>query len=346
MILTGSGRPDRGQWRLARDRLGPVSCGRDGHRTTTRPEPLRRCVDAANARVHGRAGRPGQRRHLHFGPCGSHQVSRRGDPGARPIAVNSCNAALLDFDAPGRQDGHRIDGGINRPAITDVQIISSPLGGMIYGKDETIEVEVTFDTAVRVSGTPALTLSIGREGFVVMHPIPRTAAYLRGDRSTKLVFGYTVTASDQGPCRRCFDTGECPGGRRGPGSGPAGQRNAQDREEQRRQPACPPAERRARGRPRSPGGGDGEPVRRCASCLSGAGRVDPQSDIFSFWNDTSSFWTDKLYRGCGLPADGHHGAGRAVRRAGDGGGNARIRIRFSTGTRWRWPQARTRSRSR
>ena len=58
---------------------------------------------------------------------------------------------------------------------------------------------MTFDTAVRVSGTPALTLSIGREGFVVMHPIPRTAVYLRGDRSTKLVFGYTVTASDRVP---------------------------------------------------------------------------------------------------------------------------------------------------
>ena len=57
-----------------------------------------------------------------------------------------------------------------------------------YKIDDTIEVDVTFTEAVRVSGQPVVTLDIGGE--------PRPAVYVSGSGSDTLVFAYTVVEGD------------------------------------------------------------------------------------------------------------------------------------------------------
>ena len=55
----------------------------------------------------------------------------------------------------------RINGERARPVITDVSVTSQPLAGDTYGWGETIEVQVTFDREVVVSGTPVVSLTVG-----------------------------------------------------------------------------------------------------------------------------------------------------------------------------------------
>ena len=53
---------------------------------------------------------------------------------------------------------------------------------------ETIEIEATFSTSVDVDGNPGLGLRVDSDW--------RSARYLRGSGSDKLVFGYTVKSTD------------------------------------------------------------------------------------------------------------------------------------------------------
>ena len=57
-----------------------------------------------------------------------------------------------------------------------------------YGIGETIEIEATFSTSVDVDGNPGLGLRVDSDW--------RSARYLRGSGSDKLVFGYTVKSTD------------------------------------------------------------------------------------------------------------------------------------------------------
>ena len=79
------------------------------------------------------------------------------------------------------------------PAVASVDVTSTPTATAdTYGRDETIEVTVTFDQAVTVTGTPRIRLRIGggqQEHF-------RWADYADG-ADTALVFAYTVQAGDQ-----------------------------------------------------------------------------------------------------------------------------------------------------
>ena len=75
------------------------------------------------------------------------------------------------------------------PNITSIAIISEPVrDNNTYGIGETIEIEATFSTSVDVDGNPGLGLRVDSDW--------RSARYLRGSGSDKLVFGYTVKSTD------------------------------------------------------------------------------------------------------------------------------------------------------
>ena len=115
----------------------------------------------------------------------------------RDAADNTVDATLT-YVAPGTQNEHKVDGGptTTAPAIvTDgVQVTSTPMATAdTYGLGETIEITVTFDTAVTVDtsgGTPRIQFRLGP---------PRTdkwAEYSSGSGGTALVFTYTVQSGD------------------------------------------------------------------------------------------------------------------------------------------------------
>ena len=89
-----------------------------------------------------------------------------------------------------RVDGKAVEG---PPIIEALEVTSMPLSGEsdppdTYGFGETIQVKVTFNQAVRVAGSPKLTLNL-QSG-------PKDAAYDSGDDSKLLFFHYAVEAGD------------------------------------------------------------------------------------------------------------------------------------------------------
>ena len=74
------------------------------------------------------------------------------------------------------------------PRITAVAISSDAGADDTYLTGDTIEVTVTFDTAVEVTGTPVLALAVGTGS--------RDAEYASGGGTEALVFAYTVASTD------------------------------------------------------------------------------------------------------------------------------------------------------
>ena len=75
-------------------------------------------------------------------------------------------------------------------SIDTVEITSDPGMDKIYAPGDDIEVTVTFDQAVNVSGTPQILLRLGAGGR-------RWAEYSSGTGTTALVFSYPVAAMDE-----------------------------------------------------------------------------------------------------------------------------------------------------
>ena len=96
------------------------------------------------------------------------------------------NLADRSFARSGDQAQHMVDA--VAPAPTDVLISSTPRNGHTYGAGEIIEVSVTFNEEVSVTGGPALGLSIGR--------YTRLAPYATGSGTRTLVFRYQVQLAD------------------------------------------------------------------------------------------------------------------------------------------------------
>lgn len=87
------------------------------------------------------------------------------------------------------QAAHKVNaGGSEPPKVTEVEIVSTPQAGATYATGEAIEVEVTFDEQVHVTGEPVLTLSIGAHS--------RDAAFATGSGTTRLEFRYVVQEGD------------------------------------------------------------------------------------------------------------------------------------------------------
>ena len=86
------------------------------------------------------------------------------------------------------------------PAVTAVAISSTPSAGDTYGIGETIEVSLTFDLPVVVSGRPWISLDIGSgtDDDVALDAdgSARRADYVSGSGGAVLVFHYTVQLGD------------------------------------------------------------------------------------------------------------------------------------------------------
>ena len=84
------------------------------------------------------------------------------------------------------------------PEIDDVSVTSTPTtddgsGGKVYGAGEKIQVTVTFDEAMTVTGDPTFELRLGDTDGT---PTSKQADYKSGSESTELVFEYTVESGD------------------------------------------------------------------------------------------------------------------------------------------------------
>ena len=95
---------------------------------------------------------------------------------------------VVDRNNPDRDEKCEITIIDDAPNITEVEVTSSPGRDDTYGIGETIEIEATFSTSVDVDGNPGLGLRVDSDW--------RSARYLRGSGSDKLVFGYTVKSTD------------------------------------------------------------------------------------------------------------------------------------------------------
>ncbi len=104
--------------------------------------------------------------------------------------------ALLIHTARGNQNSHKVDGSLMPPvAITDVSVTSMPTAAPdTYGLGEAIEITVTFEEAVTVTGNPSFRLRMGNASGTVSD---KDAAYVSGSGTDALVFRYTVQADDE-----------------------------------------------------------------------------------------------------------------------------------------------------
>ena len=78
------------------------------------------------------------------------------------------------------------------PAVSDVDVTSEPGDDDTYAIGDTIQVTVTFDQAVTVTGAPRIQLRVG--GGDAVHQ--KWADYTSGSGSEALLFAYTVQAGD------------------------------------------------------------------------------------------------------------------------------------------------------
>ncbi len=116
--------------------------------------------------------------------------------GSRYTVTDLDNAVKYSFELRARDAGAgKSDAATVRvtptgpPRILSVEVTSGPgLDGDTYGAGEEVDISVTFDQPVEVSGTPQLALDVGGS---------RLAEYHEGSGSNTLVFVYVVTDSDR-----------------------------------------------------------------------------------------------------------------------------------------------------
>ena len=121
--------------------------------------------------------------------------------GASALALNSgaindardgsTAAALgLGSHALSAAAGHKVDGTLAGASVSGVAVSSTPESGDTYGLGERIEVQVTFDRAVTVTGAPQLALTVGTA--------TRQASYVGGSGTATLSFAYRVQGAGSG----------------------------------------------------------------------------------------------------------------------------------------------------
>ena len=104
-------------------------------------------------------------------------------------ARDGTTAASLGLPIPGGKVDVFVDGSQGPAGVSDVSFSSLPASGDTYGLAERIEVRVTFNKAVAVTGAPQLALTIGTA--------TRQASYASGPGTTSLTFGYRVQTGDE-----------------------------------------------------------------------------------------------------------------------------------------------------
>lgn len=88
------------------------------------------------------------------------------------------------------------------PRVRHMRLVSEPADGETYRRGEKIEIEVEFDSKVRVVGDPAvrLWLTVPERGNVWSYPSDasdiKKATYSSGNETNRLTFAYKVRAGD------------------------------------------------------------------------------------------------------------------------------------------------------
>lgn len=123
---------------------------------------------------------------------------------AGSATITDSNRVPASLDHPARPDDaqHKVDA--VAPRITGIAISSTPATGDAYVVGERIEVTVTFDEDIAVSGTPTLALTVGAE--------QRNAFCTRGRASETLACGYRVAQGDADDDGVSVAEGELSGG--------------------------------------------------------------------------------------------------------------------------------------
>ena len=99
------------------------------------------------------------------------------------------NAAVLDSrPSPAASNPPVEGGGAGAPAIGDVAVVTDPPAAGAHIVGDTIDVAITFNQVVHVTGSPMLALSIGAD--------TRQATYHAGSGTMQLTFRYIVRAGD------------------------------------------------------------------------------------------------------------------------------------------------------
>ena len=115
------------------------------------------------------------------------------------VAADDGEDASLDHRQLGTQDGHKVDA--MAPTITDLSISSDPPnGGTYYGVGSHIDIKVTYDDPVEITGNPSLEIDFGSS----TQPDPRTADFNQqasneDNNNRTIVFRYNVIAPDDDP---------------------------------------------------------------------------------------------------------------------------------------------------
>ena len=104
-------------------------------------------------------------------------------------ARDGTTAASLVLPIPGGKVDVFVDGSLGPAGVSDVSFSSLPASGNTYGLAELIEIAVTFNKAVAVTGAPQLALTIGTA--------TRQASYASGTGTASLTFGYRVQYADE-----------------------------------------------------------------------------------------------------------------------------------------------------
>ncbi len=129
------------------------------------------------------------------------QNSLKLDGGTIVAVDDPLEIASLDHRALGTQGGHKVDAMAPIITGTGISIVSRPPnGGTYYGVGSDIDIQVTYDETVEVSGTPILNIALSTS----TQPETRTASYDQtasdadsNDRT--IVFRYTVSSPDDDP---------------------------------------------------------------------------------------------------------------------------------------------------
>ena len=105
------------------------------------------------------------------------------------------NNAELTHEALADDPGHKVDApDVTGPTVSAVSITSDPGSDGTYGSGSEIEITVTFDEAVVVTGSPQLELDM----YGSADPTARQTAYDSDESSgAAMVFTYTVVAGDK-----------------------------------------------------------------------------------------------------------------------------------------------------
>ena len=110
--------------------------------------------------------------------------------GAITAAVDTGTAADLAHAAVATDPGRKVDGSrVTAPAVSAIAFAGHPAGAGTYVRGETIRVQVVFDRAVTVIGSPRVALLVGSA--------TRPAAFASADSAANaLYFEYSVQAAD------------------------------------------------------------------------------------------------------------------------------------------------------